>query len=109
VTPVEQLKFSIDYWDVKIKRDIVSEEELVDLGVPQQSLQFQTIRGPRVILPQVQPNGSLVPTLTPVGLISYQLFPYVNAIQTEVNGIDLGMESHVDVGRIGRFSATLNY
>jgi iron complex outermembrane recepter protein len=109
VTPVEQLKFSIDYWDVKIKRDIVSEEELVDLGVPQQSLQFQTIRGPRVILPQVQPNGSLVPTLTPVGLISYQLFPYVNATQTEVNGIDLGMESHVDVGRIGRFSATLNY
>jgi iron complex outermembrane receptor protein len=109
LTPIEQLKFSIDYWDVKIKQDIVSQQELVDLGVPATSLQFQTVRGPPVILPQVQPNGSLVPTLTPIGLIEYQVFPYVNATQTEVNGIDLGMESHVDLDGIGRFSATLNY
>jgi len=109
LTPIEQLKFSIDYWDVKIKQDIVSQQELVDLGVPATSLQFQTVRGPQVILPQVQPNGSLVPTLTPVGLIEYQVFPYVNATQTEVNGIDLGMETHTDMGGIGRFSATLNY
>jgi iron complex outermembrane recepter protein len=114
VTPIEPLKFSIDYWDIKVKQDIVSASELVDLGVPAQSLQFQTVRGPRVVLPVVTPAcvndlPACPSALTPVGLIAYQLFPYVNATQTEVNGVDLGMQSHVDVGRIGRFSATLNY
>lgn len=109
VTPLEQLKVSLDYWDIKVKQDIVSASELVDLGVPVQSLQFQTVRGPQVIAQQVQPNGSLANVLTPVGLILYQLFPYVNATQTEVNGIDLDLESHVAIGRAGRLTATLNY
>jgi iron complex outermembrane receptor protein len=114
LTPIEQLKFSIDYWDVKIKQDIVSQQELVDLGVPATSLQFQTVRGAPVLLPVVtaacQNNLSACPSqLTPVGLIAYQVFPYVNATQTEVNGIDVGMESHVDIGSAGRLSATLNY
>jgi iron complex outermembrane recepter protein len=68
-----------------------------------------TVRGPPVMLQQVQPNGSLVNALTPVGLILYQNFPYVNATQTEVNGIDVDLESHVDIGAAGRLSATLNY
>ena len=114
LTPVEPVKFSIDYWDVRIKQDIVSAEELVDLGVPTQSLQFTTVRGPRVKLPVVtaacENNLLACPSeLTPVGLIAYQVFPYVNATQTEVNGIDVGFETHIDLGRIGRLSATLNY
>jgi len=108
-TPVEELKVSVDYWDIKVKQDVVSASELVNLGVPAQSLQFQTVRGPQVVLPQVQANGTQVPTLTPIGLILYQLFPYVNATQTEVNGVDLDLESHIDIGRAGRLTATLNY
>jgi iron complex outermembrane recepter protein len=108
-TPVEQLKLSADYWDVKVKQDVVSQSELVNLGVPATSLQFLTVRGPQVTLPEVQPNGTLAPGLTPVGLILYQLFPYVNATQTEVNGVDLDLESHVAIGRAGRLTATLNY
>lgn len=113
-TPVDQLKVSVDYWDIKVKQDVVSASELVNLGVPAQSLQFQTVRGPQVMLPVVTPacqnNLSTCPSaLTPVGLIAYQLFPYVNATQTEVNGIDLDLESHIDIGRWGRLTATLNY
>jgi iron complex outermembrane recepter protein len=107
--PVEQLKVSMDYWDIKVKEDIVSASELVDLGVPTQSLQFQTVRGSPVLAQQVQANGSLAPAMTPVGLILYQLFPYVNATQTQVNGVDLDLESRIDIGRAGRLSAELNY
>jgi iron complex outermembrane recepter protein len=114
LTPIEQVKFSVDYWDVKVKQDIVSASELVSLGVPEQSLQFQTVRGPQVVQPVVTAacvnNLSACPTeLTPIGLIAYQVFPYVNATKTEVKGLDIGLESHVDVGPIGRLSATLNY
>ena len=109
LTPIEQIKLSVDYWDIKIKQDIVSASELVDLGVPLQSLQFNIVRGPPVPLQQVQANGSLASALTPVGLILAQDFPYVNATQTEVNGIDVDLASHVDVGVVGKLSASLNY
>jgi iron complex outermembrane recepter protein len=114
VTPIENLKFSIDYWDVKIKQSIVSASELVDLGVPIQSLQFTTVRGPPTKLPQVtaacENDLPACPEVeTPVGLIEYQVFPYVNATETEVNGIDFGLENHIDIGRFGRLTATLNY
>jgi iron complex outermembrane receptor protein len=108
-TPIEQVKVSVDYWDIKVKRDIVSASELVDLGVPIQSLQFNIVRGAPLVLPEVQANGSLVNATTPVGLILFQEFPYVNATQTEVNGIDLDLDSHLDIGAAGRLSATLNY
>jgi iron complex outermembrane recepter protein len=109
MTPIEQIKLSVDYWDIKIKQDIVSASELVDLGVPLESLQFNIVRGRPVPLQQVQPNGSLATALTPVGLILAQDFPYVNATQTEVNGIDVELDSHVDVGVVGKLSASLNY
>ena len=109
MTPIEQIKLSVDYWDIKIEQDIVSASELVDLGVPLQSLQFNIVRGPPVPLQQVQANGSLASALTPVGLILAQDFPYVNATQTEVNGIDVDLASHVDVGVVGKLSASLNY
>lgn len=109
MTPIEQVKLSVDYWDIKIKQDIVSASELVDLGVPLQSLQFNIVRGPPVPLQQVQANGSLATALTPVGLILAQEFPYVNATQTEVNGVDVDLDSHVELGVIGKLSASLNY
>src|ERR1700733_6136585 len=109
LTPIEQIKVSVDYWDIKIKQDIVSASELVDLGVPLESLQFNIVRGRPVPLQQVQPNGSLANALTPVGLILAQDFPYVNATQTEVNGVDVDLDSHVELGVIGKLSASLNY
>lgn len=109
MAPIEPLKLSIDYWDVKIKQDIVSASELVNLGVPLQSLQFKIIRGPSVVLPQVQQDGSMANAATPIGLILVQEFPYVNATQTEVNGLDADLDAHVGLGVLGKLSASLNY
>ena len=99
----------MDYWDIKIKQDIVSASELVDLGVPLQSLQFTTLRGAPVVLPEVQPNGSLANATTPIGLIVAQEFPYVNATQSEVNGVDLDLSYRLGIGAFGRLSTSLNY
>lgn len=109
VSPVSALTVSLDYWKIRIRQDIVSASELVNLGVPLQSLQFTTLRGAPVILPQVQANGSLAPALTPVGLIAAQEFPYVNATQTEVNGLDVDLSYHFGLGAFGRLSTSLNY
>ncbi|MBV8909904.1 MAG: TonB-dependent receptor, partial [Gammaproteobacteria bacterium] len=114
LTPIEPVKLSVDYWDIRIKEDVVSAGELVNLGIPAQSLQFTIVRGPPVLAQQVnaacQNNLSSCPFVTtPVGLIAFQEFPYVNATQTEVNGIDLDLAAHFDIGRAGRLSSTLNY
>jgi iron complex outermembrane recepter protein len=107
--PVESLNVSVDYWDIKIKQDIVSASELVNLGVPLESLQYTILRGAPVVLPEVQPNGSLANALTPVGLIDAQEFPYVNATQSEVNGVDLDLSYRLGLGAFGKLSTTLNY
>jgi iron complex outermembrane recepter protein len=109
LAPVASLTVSADYWDVKIKQDIVSASELVDLGVPLQSLQFTTLRGAPVPLPEVQPNGSLANATTPIGLIVAQEFPYVNATQSEVNGVDLDLSYRQGIGAFGKLSTSLNY
>jgi iron complex outermembrane recepter protein len=115
VSPVEQLKVSIDYWDIKVKRDIISASEAVNLGVSSQSALFPIVRGPSVVLAQVTSVNTVTgayttaPASTPVGLIVYQAFPYLNDTQTQVNGLDLDLGSHFDIGTAGRLSASLNY
>jgi iron complex outermembrane receptor protein len=115
VTPVEQLKVSFDYWDIKVKRDIISAFEAVNLGVSSQSALFPIVRGPSVVLQQVTSVNPVTgayttaPASTPVGLIAYQASPYLNDTQTQVNGLDLDLASHVDIGTAGSLSASLNY
>ena len=115
MTPVEQLKVSIDYWDIKVNRDIITASEAVNLGVSSQSALFPIVRGPSVVLAQVSSVNPLTgayttaPAATPVGLIVYQAFPYLNDTQTQVNGLDLDLASHVDIGAAGFLSVSLNY
>lgn len=115
VTPVKPLKVSIDYWDIKVRRDIIPAYEAVNLGVSSQSALFPILRGPSVVLAQVTAVNSVTgayttaPASTPVGLLAYQAFPYLNATQTQVNGLDLDLASHVDIGAAGGLSASLNY
>jgi iron complex outermembrane recepter protein len=115
VTPAEQLEVSIDYWDIKVQRDIIPAYEAVNLGVLSQSALFPIVRGPSVVLAQVtsvNPVTGAYTTIaasTPVGLIVAQAFPYLNGSQTQVNGLDLDLASHVDIGAAGVLSASLNY
>jgi iron complex outermembrane receptor protein len=115
LTPVEQVKLSLDYWDIKIKEDIISASEAVDLGLSSQSALFPIVRGQPVTLQQVTSVNPVTgtyttaPGVTPVGLIIYQAFPYLNATQTQVNGIDVDLASHFDIGAAGKLTASLNY
>lgn len=115
VAPMEQLQVSLDYWYIKVKRDIISASEAVNLGLSSQSVLFPIVRGPSVVLSQVTSVNPLTgayttaPASTPIGLIDYQVFPYLNDTQTRANGLDLDLASHVDIGAAGRLSATLNY
>jgi iron complex outermembrane receptor protein len=105
--PIHQISVSADYYDIKINQDIISAFEAGGLGFGGLS-QLERL-GPQVTLPQVQPDGTLAPALTPVPLITFKTYPYINASQDETNGIDVDLRSHMDMGAAGKFSAELSY
>jgi iron complex outermembrane receptor protein len=113
--PVRELKVSVDYWDIKVNQDIISASEAVSLGVPAESLLFPIVRTPPLQLQQVTSVNPVTgayttkPVLSPVGEIIYQAFPYVNATETHVNGIDVDLASFLEIGAAGRLTASLNY
>jgi iron complex outermembrane receptor protein len=59
--------------------------------------------------PFVNPNGTISNVLTPVGLAVYEGYPYINASETNTNGIDLDFKSAIDLGEAGRLTGELNY
>jgi iron complex outermembrane receptor protein len=105
--PRPQFNLSVDYYDIKINRDIISSFEAGGLGytTPNQLLRL----GPDVVLPQVQPNGTLAPVRTPVPLITYETFPYVNATSDETDGFDVDLHSNWNLGVAGRLDAQLTW
>jgi iron complex outermembrane receptor protein len=105
IDPSQAFNVSLDYYDIKINRDIISAFEAGGLGftVPNQLLRL----GPLVTLPQVQPDGTLANVTTPVPLITYETFPYINASQDETDGFDVDLRSRVDLGVAGRVTARL--
>jgi iron complex outermembrane receptor protein len=111
VKPTQALTLSVDYWDIRINEDIQAGVSALFLG-DDPSL-FPIERGAVQVLPQVTsigPGGPvLTPRPTPVGPYAYQLFPYVNFSETHVNGVDVDLAAHVDLGRAGRLSGSLYY
>ena len=105
--PLRAFSASVDYYDIKINQDIISAFEAGGLGFGGLS-QLERL-GPDVLLPQVQPNGTVAPALTPVPLITFKTYPYINASQTETNGVDAELKSQVEMGPAGKFSADLTY
>lgn len=111
--PFTNTSISVDYWDIKIDQDIQSGTNLFFLSNFTQGA-GPIVRGapaldPFCPLPATQTctQAQLVTQQTPVGPIAYQAFPYVNATQTHVNGLDLDWLSHFDLGP-GRISFQLN-
>ena len=109
--PMESLRLSVDYWDIRINEDIQSGVSALFLG-DDPSL-FPLGRGAVQVLPEVTsigPGGPvLTPRPTPVGPYAYQLFPYVNFSQTHVNGVDMDLAAHVDLRGAGRLTGSLYY
>jgi iron complex outermembrane recepter protein len=105
VEPTRDFSVAADYYDIKIDRDIISAFEAGGLGINATTI----VRGAPALLPFVNPNGTITDMETPVGLAVYQLFPYINASQTETNGIDVDFKGHHDLGAVGNLAAELNY
>jgi iron complex outermembrane receptor protein len=111
--PVNSTSISFDYWDIKVNQDIQSGTNLFFLSGGALGA-GPIVRGAQEIQPfcnlpanQTCTQAQLVPLITPVGVIAYQAFPYINASQTHVNGVDLDFLSRFDVGP-GKLTAQLN-
>jgi iron complex outermembrane receptor protein len=108
VNPVRDTSISIDYWDIKVNQDIQSGVNVFFLGG--NPANFPIVRGPQVSLPFCTSTGNCgTQAVTPIGPVLYQAFPYLNLTQTHVNGLDVDLLSHFDIGNAGRMTASINY
>jgi iron complex outermembrane receptor protein len=105
--PAQQASLTVDYYNIKIDGDIIP----AYLAGARFGGSISTVRGPQALLPYCPPSfaggctsSQLVNTLTPVGVIEEEQFPYVNASSTQVSGYDVDLTYHWDAGKIGRFT-----
>jgi iron complex outermembrane receptor protein len=102
--PLQQFNISVDYYNIKLKNDIISSFEA---GGPGDFLSLA--RGPITVpLPFVAPNGTVATAQTPVPPILYEVFGYINAGTTNTSGFDIDLQTAWDTP-IGKYSATLSY
>lgn len=106
VEPSKSFSASVDYYDIKVNQDIISAFQAGGLGVGPPTTYLRL--GPTVSEPQVQADGSIANAQTPVPLITYKPFPYINASQDETNGVDLDLRGQLDFGDIGHLTAQLS-
>ena len=101
IQPINAASVSVDYYNIKLDNDIIPVFEAGSGFAGDISL----VRGPQINLPYCCGTGnSLITQQTPVGLILEESFPYVNASSTKTSGLDLDLQYHWDMGRIGRFT-----
>jgi len=107
--PSKIFNMSVDYYRIQLNNDVISTFELGGLQ------QFTSLaRGPTAQQPvctNTVTSGNCTTALvtTPVGVISYGSYPYVNAATTKTSGIDIDLRSQFELGDIGTFTAQLNY
>jgi iron complex outermembrane receptor protein len=108
--PLKQFNVSVDYYNIKLKNDILSAFEvggLTDFS--------QLVRGPQVTIPYVNAEGETVnaktvtPAGAPTGEALFAVFPYLNAGSTSTSGFDIDLRSYLEVGPVGKLSARLSY
>jgi iron complex outermembrane recepter protein len=106
-TPIEQVNLSADYWAIKDKNLIVDPAEFSALPFPPAPV--SNIRTGPVTLPVLQPNGTTLLETFPEGEPIYTLSTYENAGEIVVEGVDVDLVAHFDLGGFGRISPQLNY
>jgi iron complex outermembrane receptor protein len=108
VRPVSNVDVAFDYYDIKVNQDIQSGTNIFVLSGFNLDL-FPITRGAPQTLPFCTlDNQCSAPRTTPVGPVAYQPFPYFNATETEVRGVDMDLAAHFDLGSIGRISAKID-
>jgi iron complex outermembrane receptor protein len=103
--PSKMFNVSADYYHIKVTGDIISELQVGGIGA-----YTSLVRGPAATLPFCTANNVCTSSVvTPVGLAAFGTFPYINAGETQTEGIDVDFQSHFDLGDFGRLTAELNY
>ena len=103
--PSPMFNVSADYYSIKLTNDIVSQLELGGIGS-----YTSLVRAAPATLPFCTSNGNCTSeVVTPVGLASYGVFPYLNASDTQTEGFDIDLQSNFDIGDFGKIKAELNY
>jgi iron complex outermembrane recepter protein len=107
--PVQQFNVSVDWYRIQLNNDILS---ATTGGL---SNYASVVRGKPQPLPvciNTTTNGTPCATvnqLTPVGVPVYLNFPYLNAGSTRTSGIDVELQSHFDLGALGKLTGQFDY
>lgn len=107
--PTKNFNVSLDYYQIKLENDVISQFEAGGLND-----YTSLVRGPVATLPvctNTVTTGTCttVNEVTPVGLASFAEYPYVNAGTTKTEGIDLDLRTNFELGVVGKFIGELNY
>jgi iron complex outermembrane receptor protein len=107
--PLQQTALSVDFWRVVINDPIIDNLEYPALNA---YLPPTTLNSPRtgpVTLPVLQPDGSFANASFPEGEPLYTEATYVNAGKISVDGIDVDLAAHFDLGAFGQLSPELHW
>jgi iron complex outermembrane recepter protein len=103
--PSSMINVSADYYKIKLTNDIISELQVGGIGA-----YTSLVRGPAATLPFCTANNVCTTNeVTPVGLTEFGTFPYINAGETQTEGIDVDFQMHFDLDDFGKLTAELNY
>ena len=110
--PSKNFNVSVDWWSIRLTNDIISQFEAGGLngytalnrGLP---ATLQPCIAPPTTAGGTCQLGAAGPT--PVGLIAFATYPYVNAGITQTEGIDIDLRSRFDLGDYGNIKAELAY
>lgn len=107
IEPFTGLSLSIDYYDIKVNQDIISAFEAGGLGIPSGA---GLIRGPTANLPFCTADNVCNGTATtPVGVVLYESFPYINASKDETDGVDFDFQYKQPLGSLGNLTAQVTW
>ena len=103
--PSHMFNMSASYYNIKLTNDIISVLQTGGL-----SAYTSLVRGPSANLPFCTANGVCNTNVTtPVGLIAFGTYPYINAGETKTQGFDVDFHTNFDLGAAGKLSAELQY
>jgi iron complex outermembrane recepter protein len=92
VEPVKNLSFSLDFYQIELKNQIVTGGN------------GDVVRGTNfTAIPQVQPGGSTIDVVPPVATIAYTTAGYINANSTKVAGVDAGVQYKLRIAGFGEY------
>jgi len=109
--PSKNFNVSVDWWSIRLTDDIISQFEAGGLNDYTSLVRVAYANLPECVGPPLTAGGTCqqATVRTPVPLIAFANYPYVNAGITQTEGLDIDLRSHFDLGTFGDLKADLSY